>query len=464
MNKKQGKDGMLRAAFAQEMNEAMLAINSSLSVDKELYAEDIAGSIVHATMLAQQKIIEPNEAEQIIAGLKKIEKEIADGVFNWREDLEDIHMNIENRLHELIGDVAGKLHTARSRNDQVMTDSKLWLRKKIHVAMDAIVDLRRVLLAKAKDNVDTIMPGYTHLQIAQVVSLAHYFLAYDEMFARDQKRLHHTLTLHNDCPLGAAALAGTSFNIDRHMVAKELGFDRPSNNSLDAVSSRDFFMNFLSDAAIHAVHLSRLAEELVLWASPHFHYITMADEWSSTSSIMPQKKNPDAAELVRGKAARLVAGFTQLAMIMKALPLSYAKDMQEDKECLFSAVKSLHLMQMAIIGMIETMTINRDIMKKMAYQGFATATDLADRLVRDKKMDFRTAYRLTAQVVKHATQLGRPLHEMSNHELQTIDKNLSSDLVSDLTPENSLAFKTSFGSTGKKQIAEQLARVERELA
>ncbi|MGI9461603.1 MAG: argininosuccinate lyase [Alphaproteobacteria bacterium] len=454
----------LRSHFSKDMHEAMLAINSSLAVDKELYAEDIAGSIAHATMLASQKIIGKDDATKIINGLNTIKTEIDKGEFLWRDDLEDVHINIENRLHELIGSVAGKLHTARSRNDQVITSGKLWLKKQIDHTLSHIKNLRHVLFDLAKNHIDTIMPGYTHLQIAQVISLSHYFLAYDAMFSRDQKRFCHTKFLHDDCPLGAVAMAGTSFPIDRHKISTDLGFDHPSDNSIDAVSARDFFMNFLSDASIHAVHLSRLSEELILWSSPHFAYITIGDEWSSSSSIMPQKKNPDAAELVRAKSGRLVASFVQLSMVMKALPLSYAKDMQEDKECLFTAAKALSLMQTAILGMLSSITINTANMKKMATKGYATATDLADKLVREKNLDFRSAYQLTARVVKRAEALACHLHEMPEHELSAIDPVLSLAMVKDLTAENSIAIKQSFGSTGKKQIQAQLHRIEKELA
>ena len=459
----QKNDNILRGAFLTDMAAGMKEINSSLSVDKVLYREDIEGSLAHVAMLAQQDIITADDAAAIANGLKKIKEEIESGTFHWRDDLEDIHINIEHRLHELIGATAGKLHTARSRNDQVITDGKLWLKKKITATVTQIKNLRLALADLAAKHVDTIVPGYTHLQIAQTISLAHYFLAYEEMFARDQKRFENTRALHDDCPLGSGALAGTSFNIDRHATAKALGFARPSNNSLDSVSSRDFFMNFLSDASIHAVHLSRMAEEMILWASPHFGYITMADEWSSTSSIMPQKKNPDAAELVRGKSARVIAAFTQLSMVMRALPLSYAKDMQEDKECLFAGASALGLMQGATLGMLTTMTINKAAMQKMTAQGFATATDLADKLVQEHNMDFRTAYQLTARVVKRANELGCGLLAMPDKELQAIDKNLSSALVQTLTPENSVAMKQSFGSTSKKQILHQLTRIKKEL-
>ncbi|MDI9313340.1 MAG: argininosuccinate lyase [Hydrotalea sp.] len=457
------QDNILRTSFLNDMADGMSELNSSLAVDKVLYEEDIAGSLAHVAMLAAQGIITKLDAQKIAEGLKQIKEEIENGDFKWRDDLEDIHINIENRLHELIGATAGKLHTARSRNDQVMTDSKLWLRKKITATIGQVKNLRRVLFDLASNHVDTIMPGYTHLQMAQVISLAHYFLAYDEMFSRDQKRFENTLSLHDDCPLGSGALAGTSFNIDRAMTARALGFARPSNNSLDAVSSRDFFMNFLADAAIHAVHLSRMAEEMVLWASPHFGYITIADEWSSTSSIMPQKKNPDAAELVRGKSARVIACFNQLAIVMKALPLAYAKDMQEDKECLFAGARAITLMQQAVHGMLSTITINKEAMKKMANIGFATATDLADKLVQEKNMDFRTAYQLTARVVKRAIALGCDLCNMPGDELQAIDSNLSPAMVKNLTPDNSLAMKQSFGSTGKQSILQQLARIKKEM-
>lgn len=457
-------NNLLRPDWRADMDEAMLAINSSLAVDKELFEEDIDGSLAHVAMLVKQQIIDKESGDKIATGLEQIRTEIKTGQFVWRPDLEDIHINIENRLHELIGATAGRLHTARSRNDQVATDSKLWLRRRITATIGIIKELRHALITLANDHVDTLMPGYTHLQVAQVISLAHHLMAYYEMLSRDQQRFLGSLTIHDDCPLGAVALAGTSFNIDRHSTASALGFAKPASNSLDAVSSRDFMLDFLAAASIHLIHLSRLAEELVLWSSPHFGFVEIADAWSSISSIMPQKKNPDAAELVRAKVAKLLAAFQQLAVVMKALPLSYAKDMQEDKECLFDAATATTLAQRAMLGMLTTIKINKQAMARAAAAGHATATDLADLLVREQHMPFREAYRLVAQVVRRATELSLAIYELPANELQAIDNRLTLAMTKNLTPAASMAAKQSWGGTGPHQVRAAIAAAKQAMA
>ena len=443
--------------FAGGPAEIMARINASIDFDRRLYAQDIAGSRAHCAMLVRQGIIGQADGEAILAGLDKVSQEIESGSFAFSAALEDIHMNVEARLKELIGEPAGRLHTARSRNDQVATDFRLWVRDAIDGTDAALKDLIDALLDQAAENADTVMPGFTHLQTAQPVTFGHHLMAYVEMFLRDRSRLADARRRMNESPLGAAALAGTSFPIDPMMTAKALGFDRPMANSIDAVSDRDFALEFLAAASICAVHLSRLAEEIVLWVSDGFRFVTLSDAFTTGSSIMPQKRNPDAAELVRAKAGRIIGALSALLIVMKGLPLAYGKDMQEDKEPTFDAADALALGLAAMAGMVRDLRANRETMRRAAAAGFSTATDLADWLVRRLGLPFREAHHVTGAIVRRAEELGLELVAMPLAELQAIEPRITEEVRSVLTVEQSVASRTSYGGTAPDNVRKAVA-------
>ena len=450
-------NAMWGGRFASGPDAIMEEINASIDFDRRLYEEDIAGSKAHAAMLAQQGIITADDAESIIAGLEEIRGEIQAGRFNFSREREDIHMNIEARLAELIGPAAGRLHTARSRNDQVALDFRLHV-KTAFLSLDrALTGFIEALLAKAEEHADTVMPGFTHLQVAQPVTFGHHCLAYVEMAARDLSRCRDAVNRLDECPLGAAALAGTGFDIDRHMTAKALGFREPTRNSLDSVSDRDFALEFLSVAAICGTHLSRLAEEIVIWSTPQFGFVRLSDAFSTGSSIMPQKKNPDAAELVRAKPGRINGALVSLLTVMKGLPLSYSKDMQEDKEQVFDAIDSLALALAAATGMVRDMTIQTEAMRKAAGHGFSTATDLADWLVRELGMPFREAHHVTGRAVALAEARGVGLEELPLDSLRELDARIDEAVFSVLGVDASVNSRTSFGGTAPANVRAQVA-------
>jgi argininosuccinate lyase len=435
----------------------MEEINASIGFDKKLYAQDIAGSIAHATMLAAQKIITDADRDQIIAGLNQIKGEIESGQFVFSRKLEDIHMNVESRLAERIGPAAGRLHTGRSRNDQVAVDFRLWVKAEL-IKTDALMTgLIKAFLDKAEAHADTVMPGFTHLQTAQPVTFGHHCMAYVEMIGRDRSRVRDAIARLDESPLGAAALAGTPYPIDRHMTAQALGFREPTRNSIDTVSDRDFALEFLSLAAISATHLSRFAEEIVIWTTPQFGFIRLSDAFSTGSSIMPQKKNPDAAELVRAKTGRINGSLIALLTVMKGLPLAYSKDMQEDKEQVFDAAESLELALAAMTGMVADMTVNVAKMKAAAGAGFSTATDLADWLVRAVGLPFREAHHVTGRAVALAESKACDLSNLSLEELQAIHPGVTEEVYQVVTVEASVAARKSYGGTAPDQVRRQIA-------
>lgn len=438
--------------FGDGPDDIMEEINASIGFDQRLYSQDLNGSRAHASMLVHQGIIEPEDGNAIADGLDKIEAEIKDGSFQFTRALEDIHMNIEDRLRELIGPTAGRLHTARSRNDQVATDFRLYVRETIDHIESQITKLQHVMATRALDHADTIMPGFTHLQTAQPVTFGHHLLAYVEMLARDKSRFLDARKRLNECPLGAAALAGTSFPIDRELTATSLGFDRPTANSIDSVSARDFALEALSAASICATHLSRLAEEIVIFASSAFHFFELPDAFSTGSSIMPQKRNPDAAELVRAKSGRIIGALTSFLVVMKGLPLAYSKDMQEDKEGVFNALDSLSLCLAAMAGMMEKMGIDAQRMQDAAGAGFSTATDLADWLVRELNIPFRDAHHITGALVALAETQKCGLEALSLADMQAVDARITQEVFSVLGVENSVASRTSFGGTAPENV------------
>lgn len=449
--------------YAAGPSAIMAEINASIDVDRRMYAQDIRASKAHASMLAKQGIISAKDERDIAKGLDKILKEIESGKFTFSTALEDVHMNIEQRLKTLIGDVAGRLHTARSRNDQVATDFRLWLRDALDNIDTALRDLQEALLDKAEKNAATLMPGFTHLQPAQPVTFGHHLLAYVEMIGRDRARFKDCRKRVNEMPLGAAALAGTSFPIDRQMTTKTLGFDRPMANSMDAVSARDFALEFLADAGILGLHLSRLAEEIVIWASPAFGFIKLTEAFTTGSSIMPQKRNPDAAELMRAKAGRLLGAFNTLFVVMKGLALTYAKDMQEDKEHVFDSVDTLRLVIAAASGMVRDMKPNVEAMKKSLNAGFITATDLADWLVRAAGIPFRDAHHITGKIVRLAESKSCGLEELSLKDMQGVDKRITTDVFSVLKPENAVKSRKSFGGTAPDLVRKSIQRARKSL-
>ena len=438
-------------------------VGSSIEVDKRLYKEDILASVSHAEMLYKQKIITIKIKDKILWGLKRIQNEIEKKNFKFDDNLEDIHMNIEARLGEIIGAEAGRIHTARSRNDQVATDFRLWIRKAIEDIEAEISILQVSLVKKADKNIEIICPGYTHLQVAQPVRFSHHLLAYVEMFGRDLERFKQTKERLNECPLGAAALAGTSFPIDRFYTAENLGFRAPMRNSMDAVSDRDFVLEFISDAAIAMVHFSRLAEELILWGSIEFDFISLPDSLVTGSSIMPQKKNPDAAELIRAKTGRVNGALLSLLTVMKGLPLAYAKDMQEDKEAVFDVFDTLILVIKISQELIGKMKVKKTNMYNAASNGFSTATDLADWFVRDLGMPFRQAHLLTGKFVELASQKKIKLSELSLNDLTKIEPKISEKVFQILSPEKSVESRNSFGGTASKEIKKQIRFWKRKL-
>jgi|TARA_B000000475_G_scaffold129759_1_gene104556 argininosuccinate lyase len=441
----------------------MEAINASIDFDKRLGPEDVESSLAHADMLGATGILNVSDVSAIKEGLQEILSELNSGEFQFSADLEDIHMNIEARLKDKIGSPAGRLHTARSRNDQVATDFRLWVRGQIDWVDKNLVDLMKALLDQAQNGVSWIMPGFTHLQTAQPITWGHHMMAYVEMFSRDRSRFKDARDRMNECPLGSAALAGTSFPIDRNQTAKALEFDRPTANSLDAVSDRDFALEFLASSSICAMHLSRLAEELVIWSSAQFRFIELSDRFSTGSSIMPQKKNPDAAELVRAKIGRILGANVGLMTVMKGLPLAYSKDMQEDKEQVFDAADSLNLALCAMEGMIKDLTANKDSLEFAAKSGFSTATDLADWLVRVLNLPFREAHHITGELVGLAEQLKCDLSEIKLKEMQRIHSGITEDVFTVLSIENSVKSRSSYGGTSPEEVQFQIDRWKKEL-
>ncbi len=443
--------------FSAKPADIMQAINVSIGVDKRLWAQDLAGSRAHCRMLAKQGIIQQADADAILGGLDVIEGEIKDGTFPFRDAYEDIHMNVEARLSELIGEPSGRLHTARSRNDQVATDFRLWVRDAADRTIEQLKDLQRALLDRAEQHAGDLMPGFTHLQTAQPVTLGHHLMAYVEMFGRDASRFADARKRMNENPLGAAALAGSPFPIDRHATAEALGFDRPMGNSLDAVSDRDFALESLAAASIAAGHLSRLAEEIVVWMTPMFGFITLPDDLTTGSSIMPQKRNPDAAELVRAKTGRINGALIALTTVMKGLPLAYSKDMQEDKPPVFEAFDALDLAITSMTAMISAFRPNTEKMAAAAGAGFSTATDLADWLVRELNLPFRQAHHVTGAAVKRAEQLGLDLGQLSIEELKSLDERIHEGVYAVLTPQASCSSRQSYGGTAPDQVRARIA-------
>jgi argininosuccinate lyase len=455
---KKTSNTMWGGRFAAGPDAIMEAINASIGFDQRMASQDIEGSRAHAAMLAATGIITDSDAEAIREGLLTVLSEIEGGTFQFSTALEDIHMNVESRLKEIIGEPAGRLHTGRSRNDQVATDFKLWVRDQFDAAEAGLIALIQALLGQAAAGADWVMPGFTHLQTAQPVTWGHHMMAYVEMFGRDLSRVRDARKRMNESPLGAAALAGTSFPIDRHMTAKALGFDRPSANSLDAVSDRDFALDFLSVASITAMHLSRFAEELVIWSSAQFRFVTLSDRFSTGSSIMPQKKNPDAAELIRAKVGRIYGANTGLMMVMKGLPLAYSKDMQEDKEQVFDAADSWMLAMAAMEGMVKDMTANCDSLKAAAGSGFSTATDLADWLVRVLGMPFRDAHHVTGTLVALAESKGCDLPDLTLEDMKSAHEHITAEVFDVLGVQNSVDSRMSYGGTAPAQVRIQVQR------
>ena len=446
--------------FIKDSSEIMKNINASIWFDNRLAFHDIVLSQEHSNMLYKQKIISHKENRMIQKGLKQIESEMINDKFYFSDELEDIHMHIEARLIELIGDTGKKLHTARSRNDQVATSFKMWVRDELDTLLILIKNLQASIIKQAEAHINTILPGFTHLQPAQPISLAHHLLAYVEMLGRDRTRLEDAKNRLNKSPLGAAALAGTSFPIDRFYTAKALGFDNPMENSIDAVSDRDFVLEVLSNASIIMVHLSRLAEELVIWSSPGFNFIALPDSFSTGSSIMPQKRNPDAAELIRGKTGRVSSAFNNVLTMLKGLPLAYSKDMQEDKEPFFDAIDNLKLCLSVSEGLIKEISFNVDEMKKMAELGYITATDIADWLVKECNIPFRDAHSITGRVVKYAEKNNLTLEEVSINEFKKIDKRINNNILKVLTLKNSLESRNSYGGTAPKLVKKALKKAK----
>jgi argininosuccinate lyase len=456
MSDKKASNAMWGGRFASGPAAIMEAINASIGFDKKLYAQDIRGSIAHSEMLAETGIIERRDQEKIAHGLNTILAQIDAGAFEFSTRLEDIHMNIEARLTELIGLAAGRLHTARSRNDQVALDFRLWVKDELNRVAEALRGLIAAFLTRAEHHAATVMPGFTHMQAAQPVTFGHHCMAYVEMFSRDLSRVRDAIERMDESPLGAAALAGTGFPIDRQMTARALGFREPTRNSLDSVSDRDFALEFLSVAAICATHLSRLAEEIVIWSTPQFGFVRLSDSFSTGSSIMPQKKNPDAAELVRAKTGRVNGHLIGLLTVMKGLPLTYSKDMQEDKEAVFDAAETLDLMLAAMTGMVGDMEINEAAMKKAAGSGYSTATDLADWLVRTLGLPFREAHHVTGRAVALAESRKLGLEKLSLKDLQSVHPGITDDVFSVLSVQNSVKSRTSFGGTAPAEVRKQI--------
>lgn len=453
---KKASNQMWGGRFASGPDAVMEAINASISFDRRLYAQDISGSLAHAAMLAQTDIITAEDRDKITHGLNTILSEIEAETFEFSTQLEDIHMNIEARLAELIGPAAGRLHTARSRNDQVALDFRLWVKETLLDLDTALTRLIEVFLDQAQRHAASVMPGFTHLQTAQPVTFGHHMMAYVEMFGRDRSRVRDAVQRLDECPLGAAALAGTGFPIDRHQTAEVLGFREPTRNSIDTVSDRDFALEFLSAAAICGTHLSRLAEEIVIWSTPQFGFARLSDSFSTGSSIMPQKRNPDAAELIRAKTGRINGAMIALLTVMKGLPLAYSKDMQEDKEAVFDAADAIGLMVAAMTGMVANMTVSKPAMRKAAGAGFSTATDLADWLVREAGLPFREAHHITGRAVALAEERGVRLERLSPEDFKAINPAITEAVYSVLSVANSAKSRTSFGGTAPAEVRRQI--------
>ena len=449
--------------FSGRTNPSVAQLNLSLPIDKKLVLEDLATSRAHAAMLGETGIISRKDAEILFNGLQKIEKDIREESFVFDEALEDIHMNIEARLHEIVGDVAGRLHTARSRNDQVATDLRLWIRTAIEGLDGKFVELQRAIIDLADHHAETLMPGFTHGQAAQPITFGHHLMAYYEMIRRDRGRLENCKNRLNECPLGAAALAGTAFPIDRHQTARILNFDAPMRNSIDAVSARDFALEFLGALAIGAVHLSRLAGEIILWASPAFGFVKLPDSLSTGSSIMPQKKNPDGAEIVRAKSGRLTGNLVHLLGVMKGLPLAYVKDLQEDKAPVFDSAETLALCLDVMTAMLREVEIDTANMKKMAGAKFITATDAADWLVRELDLPFRQAHRVVGELVKVAESKGVDLPDLAIEDLRSVEPGISATIFDVLSPERSVNSRTSFGGASPENVREAIKKAREEL-
>ena len=444
--------------FAAGQDDLMEEINASIDFDKRLAEQDILASKVHAKMLSEQNIISKADYKSIVTGLEQIESQIKNNKFVFDRALEDIHMNVEARLNDIIGAPAGRLHTARSRNDQVATDFRLWVRDQIDLLQQLLNALIEALLNQAELGIDWVMPGFTHLQMAQPVTWGHHMMAYVEMFGRDLSRFTDARDRMNECPLGSAALAGTSFPINRETTSSALNFKAPSANSLDAVSDRDFALEFLSVSSICAMHLSRLAEELVIWSSAQFKLISLSDRFSTGSSIMPQKKNPDAAELIRAKVGRIFGANVALMMVMKGLPLAYSKDMQEDKQQVFDAADNLVIATAAMTGMINDLKANRKNMEAAAHFGFSTATDLADWLVQKLNLPFREAHHITGQIVLIAEDKKCDLSDLGLDAMQEVDNRINDDIFSVLSVQNSVSSRSSYGGTAPSQVRKQINR------
>ncbi len=449
--------------FTKGNSKNFQRIGSSINVDKRLYKEDIFASIVHTKMLIKQKIIPKKDGLKIIKGLKRIEKEINKNKFKFKEQFEDIHQNIEKRLFQIIGESAGYLHTARSRNDQVVTDFKIWVKDSTKDTIGTLDDLIRCILNKAEKNIDTVMPGFTHLKNAQPVSFAHYLLAYVEMLIRDKKRFLHNIDLIDECPLGSAALAGTAFNIDRKFTAKKLGFKKPTNNSLDSVSDRDFAIDFLSSAATCAMHLSRLAEDFIIFNSEAFGFVEFKDKVLTGSSIMPQKKNPDPAELIRGRTAINYGNLNSMLTIMKGLPISYYKDLQDDKELVFDSYDTLKDSLLMAIELIQNLNTKKNNMKNMAQKGYTTATDFADFLSMKKKLPFRKGYNISSKLVNYAEKKKIRLDQLSKNEINKFIKEVDINIPKIFDVVNSMNSKTSYGGTSAKNVKRMIVKYKKEL-
>ena len=449
--------------FNKRPSKIFEKIGASIDIDKRLFEEDIFGSIVHTQMLMKQKIINKKRGVKIIGGLKKIKNEIKKNKFIFYSKYEDIHLNIEKRLFELIGNDAGYLHIARSRNDQVITDFKLWIKKSSIEIIDRLNNLIKNFIKKSEKNIYTIMPGFTHLKNAQPISFAHYLLAYVEMFKRDKKRFSNNIDYINECPLGVGALAGTSYNIDRNFTTKKLGFKKPTNNSIDSVSDRDFALDFLSSASICALHISRLAEEIIIWNSDVFKLIKIDDKMLTGSSIMPQKKNPDPAELIRGRAGKNFGSLQALLTTMKGLPLSYYKDMQEDKALVFESFDTL--LESIIIAneLIKNLKANKERMLDLSNEGYTTATDFADYLVQNKKVSFREAYKISAKLVNYAEKNKKKLNQLNFDEVKKMDNKLDRNVMKVFNVRNSVNLKTSYGGTSIKNIKKMISKLKKEL-
>lgn len=463
MVKKAKSNLMWGGRFSAKPDKLMQLINASINFDLRLYKQDIWASMIHAEMLAETKIISKETRNRIVNGLTIILKEIEDEKFKFKVELEDIHMNIEARLHELIGEDAGFLHTARSRNDQVSTDFRLWIRDAIDILIEYLEDLMKAILHQADRHSSTIMPGFTHLQVAQPITFGHHLLAYMEMLLRDIDRFRSSRSRLNECPLGAAALAGTSFPINRDETSNRLGFERPMSNSIDAVSDRDYCLDFIASSAICATHLSRFAEELVLWSSAQFNFVSFSDKFSTGSSIMPQKRNPDAAELIRAKTGRISGALVALLTVLKGLPLAYSKDLQEDKECIFDTFETMSSCLVVMTGMVSDMKPNEKILLEAANQGFSTATDLADWLVKELKIPFRKSHEITGKIVELADRSGCNLIDLDLASLKSIENKITEKIFSVLTVDACVTSRNSYGGTSPAQVEAQVKKWKKRL-